>query len=270
LGRQEDVQQYGELHARVVEAFRKEFVTSAGRLAVPTQTAHVLALMFDLVEEKDRKRTIDTLIAYLEESKYHLTTGFVGTPYLCHALSANGRADAAYKLLLQTDYPSWLYSITKGATTIWEHWDGIKEDGSFWSADMNSFNHYAYGSIGDWMYRVAAGIDTDDGRPGYKHVYIRPQPGGGLTHVKAQLETMYGMVISHWEQVDNTIRYHITIPPNTSATVLIPTAKPESLVENGKPAAGAEGITACEQAAGGVSLEIGSGLYCFECSSVAL
>lgn len=128
-------------------------MTPNGRLAVPTQTAHVLALMFNLIEEKDRKRTIDTLVDYIKKNKYHLTTGFVGTPYLCHVLSQNGYSDVAYKLLLQTDYPSWLYQVTKGATTIWEHWDGIKPDGSFWSPDMNSFNHYAYGSIGDWLYR---------------------------------------------------------------------------------------------------------------------
>src|SRR5690606_436196 len=116
------------------------------------------------------------LTELLKDNKFHLTTGFVGTPYLNLVLSANGLNDIAYKLLLQQDYPSWLYPVTKGATTIWEHWDGIKPDGSFWSASMNSFNHYAYGAIGDWLYRCVAGIDTDEQLAGYKHIHIKPQP----------------------------------------------------------------------------------------------
>ncbi len=151
LGKKDEEKEYSELYHKILENFRREFVTPNGRLAVSTQTAHVLALMFDLVEEKDKERTVEELVKLLKERKYHLTTGFVGTPYLCHVLTRYGKNDVAYKLVTQTDFPSWLYQVTKGATTVWEHWDGIKEDGTFWSADMNSFNHYAYGSIGDWL-----------------------------------------------------------------------------------------------------------------------
>ena len=263
LNKKEDTNKYERLYDEVVQAFRKEFVTPGGRVAVPTQTAHVLALMFDLVEEKDRKRTIDTLVEYLKENKYHLTTGFVGTPYLCHVLSQNGYLDVAYKLLLQTDYPSWLYQITKGATTIWEHWDGIKPDGSFWSKKMNSFNHYAYGAIGDWLYRVSAGIDIDETRPGYKHIIIKPQPGDELNYVKAELQSAYGLIKSEWRIGRDIIEVKVRIPANTTATLELPKACLEELKETEKPITEAEGINSYESLVNAVRLELGSGEYCF-------
>src|SRR5262249_18395440 len=128
----------------------------------------------------------------------HLTTGFLGTPSLCHVLSRFGYNDLSYLLLNRDRYPSWLYPVTMGATTIWERWDGIKPDGSFQDKGMNSFNHYAYGAIGDWMYRVMAGLEIDESSPGYKHILIQPHPGGGFTDVKATHMTPYGMAASHW------------------------------------------------------------------------
>ena len=124
-----------------------------------TQTAYALTLHFDLAEEQDRPRMVRELVQLIEENGGHLTTGFVGTPYLCLALTEGGAHEAAGRLLLKSDYPSWLYPVTRGATTMWEHWDGVKPDGSFWSKDMNSFNHYAYGAIGEWLIRALAGID---------------------------------------------------------------------------------------------------------------
>lgn len=126
-----------------------------------------------------RERTVQTLLELLAENDGHLVTGFVGTPYFCHALSENGQADAAWQLLMKEDFPSWLYQVKAGATTIWEHWDGVKPDGTMWSPDMNSFNHYAYGAIGEWLYRVAAGINTEEHAPGFKSSVLRPIPGGG-------------------------------------------------------------------------------------------
>jgi alpha-L-rhamnosidase len=264
LGRDEDVNKYSNLHERIIENFQKEFVTLNGRLAVPTQTAHVLALMFDLVKPEDRKRVIDTLVEYIHENKDHLTTGFVGTPYLCLVLSQNGYNDLAYKLVQQKDYPSWLYPITKGATTMWEHWDGIKEDGSFWSADMNSFNHYAYGSIGDWLYRVVAGIDTHSDKTGYKHIIIKPQPGSGLTYAKAAIKSMYGEIKSFWEDEGDTMKVLICIPSNTTATIVLPYAQSiEGVYEGDKELKDAEGILSSKEAECGIELEIGSGEYCF-------
>lgn len=263
LGYREDVQKYEELHDLILENFRKEFVTPNGRLAVETQTAHVLALMFGLVEEKDRKRTADSLARLLKENKNHLTTGFVGTPYLCHVLSANGHNELAYELLLHTDYPSWLYQITKGATTIWEHWDGIKEDGSFWSKDMNSFNHYAYGAVGDWLYRVVAGLDTDQEAPGYRRILIRPRPGKGLTFAKASLLSMYGEIETGWSLSEEGMSLAAEIPANTSAVVLLPGANPERVLVNGVSPGKQAGVGKIEQVEDAVRVEIGSGRYIF-------
>ena len=265
LGRHEDESKYKKMHAHIVESFRREFVTPGGRLASPTQTAHVLALMFNLVEEKHRKRTIDTLVKYLEDNKVHLTTGFVGTPYLCHVLSENGYNDLAYKLLLQTDYPSWLYQITKGATTIWEHWDGIKEDGTFWSTDMNSFNHYAYGAIGDWMYRVVAGINA--GAPGYKHILLKPRPGNGLTFAEAVHSSMYGVIRSAWKKTGPAVELEIEIPANTTAELILPDAKPGTVSESGKSLSGTEAFSDLQELETGLKLNLGSGKYYFSYSA---
>lgn len=258
-----EAKEYRELYNNIIKNFRQEFVTPNGRLVAQTQTAHVLALMFNLVEECDKKRTADTLVEYLEESNYHLTTGFVGTPYLCHVLSENGYNDIAYKLLLQTDCPSWLYQITKGATTIWEHWDGIKEDGSFWSKDMNSFNHYAYGAIGDWLYRVVCGIDTSIKAPGYKHINICPKPGFGLDFAEAKLQTMYGPIKSKWNKKDEKTELTVAIPANTTATIVLTDATLSKLLVNGIDINKVESILKYEQAKDGVKIEVGSGEYVF-------
>ncbi|CAG7643051.1 family 78 glycoside hydrolase catalytic domain [Paenibacillus allorhizosphaerae] len=264
LGNAQDAEQYRLLHRRIVEAFNKEFVTPAGRLAAPTQTAHVLALMFDLVDGAVRRRVAGTLAKMVEQNKDRLTTGFVGTPYLCHVLSQNGYHETAVKLVLQKEYPSWLYSVLKGATTMWEHWDGIKPDGSFWSTAMNSYNHYAYGSIGDWMYQVLAGLDTDRETVGYKHLQIRPQPSDGFEWVRAKLVTMYGTVESGWrKQPDGRLTVEITLPPNTTASVELPKALLAEVQENGRRAETAEGIISCRQAEGNVRLRLGSGTYTF-------
>lgn len=264
LGKEDDERRYAELHARIIEAFTAEFVTPAGRLTVPTQTGQVLGLMFGLLEGVAKERAVKKLIELLEETDHHLTTGFVGTPYLNHVLSDNGHNDSAYKLLLQQDYPSWLYPVTKGATTIWEHWDGIKEDGSFWSKDMNSYNHYAYGAIGDWLYRSVAGIDTDETSAGYKHILVRPRPDEGLTWADARLTTMYGEVRSYWSKgADGAFEQHVTIPPNTTATIVLPGATLDRITESDAPLAGAAGITSVTEDERGVVLTVGSGSYSF-------
>jgi alpha-L-rhamnosidase len=193
----------------------------------------------------------------------HLTTGFLGTPYLCHVLSRYGYADEAYLLLNREEYPSWLYPVKQGATTIWERWDGQKPDGTFQSATMNSFNHYAYGAIGEWMYRVMAGIETDEAAPGYKHILIQPQPGGGFASVKASHETPYGRVASAWTLQDGRFELAVEVPPNTQATVRLPKAVLADVSEGGRPLADGNGITAHRQDAGSVVVETGSGRYRF-------
>lgn len=264
LDRTEDMEYYRDLHGKIVNEFRNEFVTPSGRLSVPTQTAQVLALRFGLVEGAARERTVRKLTDLLAEAGNHLTTGFVGTPYLNPVLSETGNNELAYQLLFQKDYPSWLYQVTKGATTIWEHWDGIKEDGSFWSADMNSFNHYAYGAIGEWLYRHVAGIGPDESEPGFKVVHIKPQPGPGLEWAEAHLETMYGKVASYWRRSeDGGMTVSVTIPANAAGIVVLPGAIWNGLLESGVPAEQVAGIRSMESAVSGVRMVLGSGSYQF-------
>ena len=179
LGKKEDAAEYASLEEKIKSAFQKEFVAPNGRLSSNTQTAYALALAFELLPQAQRASAAARLADDVKKFG-HLTTGFLGTPFLCQTLSDYGYLDIAYMLLNRTEYPSWLYPVTKGATTIWERWDGIKPDGTFQDPGMNSFNHYAYGAIGEWMYRIVTGIELDEAHPGYKHVLIQPQPGGGL------------------------------------------------------------------------------------------
>ncbi|MCC3373942.1 alpha-L-rhamnosidase [Cohnella sp. REN36] len=264
LGRADDARRYAELHGRIVSAFREEFVTPSGRLAAPTQTAHVLALAFGLVEGTARERIARDLNQLVVDQDYHLTTGFVGTPYLCFALSEHGFHETAVKLLLQDSYPSWLYSIAKGATTIWEHWDGIKPDGSFWSDDMNSYNHYAYGAIGDWLYREVAGLDIGPDGAGYRRLAIRPRfAGETIDRARAAYESAYGLAAAGWSLQDGVCTVEATVPPNATADVWLPGASLAALTESGRPADDAEGVLRAEGTPEGVRLAVGSGTYRF-------
>jgi alpha-L-rhamnosidase len=267
LGRQDDARQMADLQARVKAAFLKEYVTPNGRLASNTQTAYVLALAFDLLPESLRAQAAGRLAADVESFGNHLTTGFLGTPYLCRTLSDTGHLDVAYALLLQKTYPSWLYPVTRGATTIWERWDGIRPDGSMQDAGMNSFNHYAYGAIGAWMYSVVAGLDLDPAEPGYKHVLIQPQPGGGLTKASASLRSMHGEIASSWTIDGGVFALDVTVPPNTHATIRLPRARPEQVKEGGQVLAEAPGIRSVRADGTSVVIEAGSGRYRFTCPS---
>ena len=221
LGR--DVAEYENIPAEAAKAFRREYMEN-GRVKNATQTACVLALYFDITD--DRAATA-TQLNELVKRAGHLETGFVGTPYLLHALSDNGYAETAYDLLLRREYPSWLYPISKGATTVWEHWDGIKPDGTIWSTDMNSFNHYAYGAVADWMYGAAAGINSDPDRPGFEHIIFRPVTDRRLDFVKASIDTRRGTVASEWRRENGRIKYIFTVPEGCSASVIIGEEKHE-------------------------------------------
>ena len=215
LGR--DVAKYENIPAEAAAAFRREYMEN-GRVKNATQTACVLALYFDITD--DRAATA-TQLNELVKRAGHLETGFVGTPYLLHALSDNGYAETAYDLLLRREYPSWLYPISKGATTVWEHWDGIKPDGTMWSTDMNSFNHYAYGAVADWMYGAAAGINSDPDRPGFEHIIFRPVTDRRLDFVKASIDTRRGTVASEWRRENGRIKYIFTVPEGCCASAVI-------------------------------------------------
>ncbi len=200
----EDVAEYTALYDKILEAFRQAYPV------YETQTECVLAAYFELAP--DCQAAADQLAAMVKECGTKLQTGFVGTPYLLHVLSGYGYADLAYTLLLRREYPSWLYPVTKGATTVWEHWDGIMENGDFWSTDMNSFNHYAYGAVADWVYCVAAGINTQEEFPGYERVKIAPLPDKRLDWLEAALQTRHGKISSRWSKQEGQWRYEITTP----------------------------------------------------------
>jgi alpha-L-rhamnosidase len=208
------------------------------KLFNPTQTSYVLALHFDLLPEDMQATAADELVADIQRRNMHLSTGFVGSPYIAHVLSKFGKLDVAYQLLNQQTWPSWLYSVTQGATTIWERWDGWTEDNGFQDPGMNSFNHYAYGAIGAWLYTVVAGLNVDPMQPGYKHTIIRPQPGDDLTQAQASLKTDYGLLSSSWQLSDDKFELTVVVPPNTRATVHLPKSVSGDVSLNGQSVTG--------------------------------
>lgn len=203
----ENIAEYEALYGRIVRAYRESWPEYM------TQTECAISVHFRLAA--DCQAVSDRLVRLIENCGGKLQTGFIGTPYLLHALSDFGHADAAWSLLLRKEYPSWLYPITKGATTVWEHWDGIMENGDFWSRDMNSFNHYAYGCVTDWVYSVAAGIRSEEEYPGYERAIVAPVPDRRLEWLSATLETRHGTIRSEWKRQEKYLRYEISTPVKT-------------------------------------------------------
>ena len=189
LGKMHDFKEYTELSGNIKAAFRKRFMPDGVQILSNTQTAHVLVLKFHLAEPEKEEQIAANLVKMLHQNNDHLLTGFLGTPYLCQVLSEQGYADMAYTLLFHNDFPSWLYQVDQGATTMWEHWDSQKPDGSFWSNEMNSFNHYAYGSIGEWMYKYIGGVWPK--KPGYKKAVIAPKPEKRIGSCRCFIRTSY-------------------------------------------------------------------------------
>jgi alpha-L-rhamnosidase len=268
LRKTEDARAYHDLFERIRAAWTREYATASGRLSSNTQTAYALALEFGLLPEA-RRADAGVRLAADVRSVGHLTTGFLGTPYLTDALTQTGHLAEAYRLLLNKRYPSWLYPITRGATTIWERWDGEKPDSSFQDIGMNSFNHYAYGAIGDWMVRTVAGLDLDETQPGYRHLVVAPQPGGGLTSARAELLTPYGSAASGWTLAGGRMRVTVRVPPNARATVHLPSARLAAVTENGRAVATAEGVTSATQSGDTAVVSIGSGEYVFDYPTAA-
>ena len=262
LGKTEDAKIYSDLFNKIKEVFINEYVTKAGRVGTCSQTSYVLALKFNLLPDNLRGKAAEFLVSDIKSRNNHLSTGFLGTPYLCHVLSDNGYTDVAYDLLLQESYPSWLYPVKMGATTIWERWDGEKTDSTFQDPGMNSFNHYAYGAIGDWMYRVSAGIETKG--PGYRHIIIQPHPTKKLTFSKASFESSYGTIASGWERKEEKILIKVRIPENTSATIILPAASQDKVMESGKMLSQNVYLKDIKVADNKVSMQAGSGDYTFE------
>ena len=222
-----------------------------------------------MLPEALRTHAAKRLVENIKSYDSHLTTGFLGTPYLCEVLTRFGYDDIAYKLLLQTTYPSWLYPVKMGATTIWERWDGIKPDSTFENPGMNSFNHYAYGAIGDWMYRKMVGIDTYEDGVGYKHIKIKPHIGGDFTYASASLDTYYGKVSNSWKIENGNLLMDVEIPVNTTATVFVPAFDANNVTESNKALSQVNGIKVTGTQDGYVVLQLGSGEYHFAVSKTS-
>jgi alpha-L-rhamnosidase len=263
LGNDADARAYRALFQSVRAAFDREFVTATGRVGENTQTAYTLAVAFDLLPDSLIPLAGGRLAQDVRFRGQHLTTGFLGTPNLLHVLSRTGNTALAFDLLTQRTYPSWLYPITMGATTMWERWDGIRPDSSFEDPGMNSFNHYAFGAVGDWIYRTLGGIDIDPAAPGYHRALIAPRPGAGVTTAAAALETLYGTLATSWRQDSARFILDLTIPANTSAEVTLWGARLDGVQEGALAVARAVGVRSAEQRGEDVVLIVGSGRYAF-------
>lgn len=233
LGNDHDAIAYAALFQRIKKAFQKRFINQDGFVGAGTQTGYVLALHFDLMPESLRQRALTELVRDITRRGNKLSTGFVGTSYLPYVLSDNGHAEMAFKLLNQKDWPSWLYAVTQGATTVWERWDGWTQEKGFQDAGMNSFNHYAYGAIGEWLYSRVAGIDLDPVAPAYRKIVFRPLPGGGLSYARAGLRTPYGWVRSAWHLAKDRFVLDVQLPANTSGMVYLPGGRSSRKIGSG-------------------------------------
>lgn len=243
LGKHEDAAHYSDLTRRITEAFRREYVSANGRVVSETQTAQAVALYFDLLTPEQRRVAAEHLAERVRIDHTKLTTGFVGTPCLCPALSQNGLNEYAYALLLQTECPSWLYEVSMGATTMWERWNSVRPDGSFGPVGMNSLNHYAFGAISEWLYKWVAGINPVEDAPGFKRALLRPMPNSQLQHAAASLKTPYGTLRSGWKLTENGIELEFEIPFNVTAEIVLPDTDGAEVMENGARLTGASPLT---------------------------
>jgi alpha-L-rhamnosidase len=264
LGKTADSAKYDALAAEITRAFQRRYVTADGLVSGNTQTSYVLALHFDLVPTALRPKLVEELVRDIRKRGNKLSTGFVGTPYLLHVLSREGRLDVAYELLMQKQWPSWLYAVTQGATTIWERWDGWTKDKGFQDAGMNSFNHYAYGAVGDWLYRVVAGIEIDPAHPGYSQFLLQPKPGGPLTSAKATHLSPHGLISSAWEMSAKRFVWEVVVPPNARASVTFPVPASATIAESGVALEKINGVSDVRRADEKIRCQLGSGTYRFE------
>jgi len=267
LGKTADADTYGKLFESIKEAFAEKYISADGRVTGNTQCGYVMALKFDLLPTELRAKAADLLEADIIAKKYHLSTGFVGVSYLLPQLTKAGKIDTAYRLLLQDTFPSWLFSVKMGATTIWERWDGWTPDKGFQDVGMNSFNHYSLGSCGEWLYGSVAGIDCDPAQPAFKQIIIKPVVNAKLSEAGGQLRTIHGLITSAWKSSNGRFTLATTIPANTTATVHVPAPDAASVLESGKPATAAEGVKFLRMEGGAAVFAVASGRYQFSVRS---
>ena len=263
IGRPQEAAGYEELADEVREAFVKVYVGPEARLVPETQTAYVLALHMGLLQDELRPLAAAHLVDAIAREDWHLTTGFVGVGYLLPVLSSNGYSDVAYRVLEQRSFPSWKYTIDRGATTIWERWDGYTDEHGFQSPGMNSFNHYSLGSVGEWLYRFVLGIDLAPGAVAFDRVVVRPHPGGSLTYARGSFRSVRGEISTAWERDGSRFNLHVEVPPNVRASVHVPSARPLEVIDSN-----GTGPVAVADYPGAVSqqeavFEVGSGSYSF-------
>ncbi|MFD2116587.1 family 78 glycoside hydrolase catalytic domain [Paenibacillus yanchengensis] len=222
IGKPDDAAYYNQLFVDITKAYQQKFVDEQGKIYGHTQTGYVLSLSFGLLTPEQQKQAVQYLVEDITERGNKLSTGFMGVAYVLPVLSDYAQDDLAYKLLVQEQFPSWLYSVNHGATTIWERWDGWTEHNGFQTPSMNSFNHYAYGSVGEWMYRYMAGMETDEQQSAFKHIHIKPRLDRTLAFVEASYESLYGLIRSNWKITGDQYELTVEIPANTTATVHLP------------------------------------------------
>ena len=286
LGKTDDARKYAELHDNVKKVFNEKYVRAEDGVTVApyvamrwpgmpvnpnapkdgtlvpvdTQTSYALPLAYDLFDDSVKQKAVDNLVKNIEAHGNKLTTGFIGTPHLAVALSENGRDDVAYRLFEQTEYPSWLYPVFQGATTMWERWNSYTIENGFGPVEMNSYNHYAYGAIAEWMFAHSLGIQRDEDKPGYKHILLQPKVGGSLGYARGYFETPYGEVHSGWEKTADGFIYRVTIPANTTASLVLQADGSDKV----KVLSGEEGVGPFRSLTGRVLCELKSGTYEFK------
>jgi alpha-L-rhamnosidase len=259
IGREYDAVELSGLANNIKKAFCKKFIDTNGRLIEKCQTAALLTLHFDLAPENIRNKIFEDLVNdVLDKRETHLSTGFLGTPYLAHVFTRFGRPDIAYKLIEQTTYPSWLYPVTQGATTIWERWNSYCHDTGILNEPMNSFNHYAYGAVADYFYGNIGGIRPFEAAPGFKHIIIEPVPGGSLTYAETSFDSFYGKIVSNWQLKGEIFEMFICIPPNTTAEIRFPAENPANIIAVDRKS------LAIKKAANKTVCTVGSGQYRFK------
>jgi alpha-L-rhamnosidase len=284
LGKTKDQNKYDQLFQNIKTAFNREYVQSDGTIKRKTQTIYLFALLANLLDNPIKEKAISHLIQDIKSRDHHLSTGFLGTPYLLPILTETDHLDTAYQILNQEDCPSWKYMVKQGATTIWERWDSdVEMDRILKKSSMpstylhhrwgdikmnNSYNHFALGSVVEWIYRYMAGIDYDPNNPGFKHIYIKPHPGNGITHVQCSYRSLYGIISTEWKIQGTDFQLDLQIPVNTEATLVLPTTNSSTIREKGQPLNAHKEIKTIEKNKGKIAVKIGSGSYHFVVTNV--
>jgi alpha-L-rhamnosidase len=261
LGKKEDALKYRKLFEDIRTNFQKTFVQPDGKISGESQTGYCLALHYNLLTDKQREQAAVHLVDRIKAKNYHLSVGFVGVSILLPTLTEIGRSDLAYRLIQNTSYPSWGYSIEQGATTVWERWNSYTKKDGFGDVGMNSFNHYAYGACGEWIFRSMLGFETDGA--GFKKITMKPELGEGVTWAKGHYVSIHGRIASDWKVAKNTFQWNITVPPNTTATVYIPAVKVEDVTENGINIIKNKAVKFIKSENNRLVLRVGSGNYEF-------